>query len=88
MSFTPNYLSQRDPRWKDEKLGFDDTATIGTDGCALICLTMLVNGYRFNETPDTLNQKLKAMAPGAGSKWLNVREPGGQTGYVAAWYVH
>jgi hypothetical protein len=45
---------------------------------------MLVNGYGFDETPDTLNQKLKALAPGAGFKWLNVREPGGQTGYVAA----
>ena len=44
MSFTPNYLSQRDPRWKDEELGFDDTATIGTDGCSLTCLAMLVNG--------------------------------------------
>ena len=66
MNFTPNYFSQRDPRWKDEQLGFDNTITIGTDGCALTCLTMLVNGYGFNETPETLNQKLKAMGPGAG----------------------
>jgi len=66
MTFTPNYFSQRDPRWKGEQLGFDNTITIGTDGCALTCLTMLVNGYGFNETPETLNQKLKAMGPGAG----------------------
>ncbi len=29
MSFTPNYLPQRDPCWKDIKLGFDNEATIG-----------------------------------------------------------
>lgn len=66
MSFTPNYLSQRDPRWKDEKLGFDNAITIGSDGCALTCLAMLVNGYGFSETPASMNQKLKALGPGAG----------------------
>ncbi len=66
MAFTLNYLSQRDPRWKNEKLGFDDTITIGTDGCTLTCLTMLVNGYGFNETPSSMNQKLKAMGEGNG----------------------
>ena len=35
MSFTPKYLSQRDPQWIDEKLGFDANVTIGTDGSAL-----------------------------------------------------
>ena len=58
MSFTPNHLSQRDPRWASEKLGFDTTVTIGTDGCTLTCLTMLVNGYGFSETPSTMNRKL------------------------------
>jgi len=66
MAFTPNPLSQRDPGWKDEPLGFDSTITIGSDGCALTCLAMLVNGYSFNETPATLNQKLKALGPDAG----------------------
>jgi hypothetical protein len=66
MSFTPNYLSQRDPRWASENLGFDSTVTIGTDGCTLTCLTMLVNGYGFSETPSTLNRKLKDMGSGVG----------------------
>ncbi len=66
MSFTPNYISQRDPRWANEKLGFDSTVTIGTDGCTLTCLTMLVNGYGFSETPSTLNKKLKDMGSGVG----------------------
>ena len=66
MAFNPNLLSQRDPRWKGEKLGFDDSVTIGTDGCTLTCLTMLVNGYGFNETPDTLNRKLLDLGRGNG----------------------
>jgi hypothetical protein len=66
MAFNPNILSQRDPRWKDEKLGFDDRTTIGTDGCTLTCLTMLVNGYGFNETPDALNRKLLDLGSGNG----------------------
>jgi len=66
MSFTPNTISQRDPRWANELLGFDNTVTIGTDGCTLTCLTMLVNGYGFSETPSTLNRKLKDMGSGVG----------------------
>ncbi len=66
MSFTPNYTSQRDSRWKDEKLGFDDTATIGAVGCALTSLTMLVNGYGCDETPSSMNRKLKDLGNGNG----------------------
>ncbi len=66
MSFTPKYLSQRDPRWINEKLGFDDTVTIGTDGSALVCLSMLVNGYGYSETPSSMNRKLKDMGSGIG----------------------
>jgi hypothetical protein len=66
MSFTPKYLSQRDPRWINEKLGFDDTIAIGTDGSALVCLTMLVNGYGYSETPSSMNRKLKDMGSGIG----------------------
>ena len=66
MSFTPKILSQRDPRWMNEKLGFDATVTIGTDGCTLTCLTMLVNGVGFDETPSSMNRKLKDMGTGIG----------------------
>ena len=66
MSFTPNSISQRDPAWINEKLGFDSSLTIGTDGSTLTCLTMLVNGYGFNETPSSMNQKLKEMGSGVG----------------------
>jgi hypothetical protein len=66
MSFTPITISQRDPRWINENLGFDNTVTIGTDGCTLVCLTMLVNGFGFNETPSSMNRKLKDMGSGVG----------------------
>ncbi|MGD0613604.1 MAG: SH3 domain-containing protein [Anaerolineales bacterium] len=66
MSFNPNRLSQRDPRWSGQTLGFDNTLTIGADGCALTSLAMLVNGYGFTETPTTINQKLQAMGSGVG----------------------
>jgi hypothetical protein len=66
MSFTPKYLSQRDPQWINEKLGFDANVTIGTDGSALVCLSMLVNGYGYNETPSSMNRKLKDTGSGIG----------------------
>jgi SH3 domain-containing protein len=60
-------LSQRDPRWKDVPLGFGDNRTaIGSDGCLLTCVAMVANGFGFQETPATLNDKLKALGPGAG----------------------
>lgn len=66
MTFTLKVLSQQDNHWKDENLGFDNASTIGTDGCALTCLTMLVNGYGFSETPSSMNKKLKDMGSGNG----------------------
>ena len=66
MAFAPHILSQQDPQWKSQQLGFDNTITIGTDGCALTCLTMLVNGYGFSETPASLDKKLADMGPGVG----------------------
>ena len=66
MAFSPKLLSQQDPQWKQQQLGFDNSITIGTDGCALTCLTMLVNGYGFSETPATINKKLADMGSGVG----------------------
>jgi hypothetical protein len=66
MTFTPNSLSQRDPRWSDVKLGFSTVVTIGTEGCALACLAMMATGYGYPETPLTLNKKLIALGSGNG----------------------
>ncbi len=62
MAFNLVYLSQQDPQWKNDVLGFasDPKDTIGYVGCALTSVSMLLSGYGFPETPQSLNQKLKA----------------------------
>ncbi len=65
--FRTHPLSQRDPQWKDIPLGFSQGQhTIGSSGCTLTALTMLANGFGFQETPATLNDKLKALGPDQG----------------------
>ena len=60
MSFKLVYLSQQDPKWKSDILGFGDPEdTIGYVGCALTSVAMLLSGHEHSETPKTLNQKLK-----------------------------
>lgn len=46
-------LSQRDPRWKDIKLGTGSTS-IGGEGCLITCLAMFAG-----TTPDVVNEELK-----------------------------
>jgi hypothetical protein len=60
MAFKLVYLSQQDPQWKNDTLGFGDkTDTIGHVGCALTSVAMLLSGHGYAETPKTLNKKLK-----------------------------
>ncbi|HET6821456.1 MAG TPA: SH3 domain-containing protein [Anaerolineales bacterium] len=60
MPFKLVYLSQQDPKWKSDILGFGDPEdTIGYLGCALTSVAMLLSGHGYVETPKTLNQKLK-----------------------------
>ena len=60
MSFKLIYLSQQDPQWKQDILGFGDPGdTIGYVGCALTATAMLLSGHGYAETPKTLNEKLK-----------------------------
>lgn len=47
------YLNQRDKRWSSIKLGFG-TSTIGSHGCFLTCLSMIVD-----KTPPEVNEILK-----------------------------
>ncbi len=53
-------LSQMDPGWKDHLLGMSTTSTIGKFGCLLTSMTMVANGFGSQETPASLNDKLKA----------------------------
>lgn len=54
---TPN-LYQNDERWKNVKLG-NSSETIGSWGCLLTSVTMMLNGLGYNETPETVNEKMK-----------------------------
>src|SRR5512147_2980853 len=73
MAFNLVYLSQQDPQWKNDTLGFatDPKETIGYAGCALTSVSMLLSGYGFSETPHSLNQKLKDRQGfvGSGIRW-------------------
>lgn len=51
-------ISQQDPRWKNIPLG-NSSLTIGSYGCLLTSMTMVANYYGFNETPATVNNKMK-----------------------------
>lgn len=57
---TIKQLSQIDPAWKNKPLG-NDSSTIGQYGCLLTDITMVCNYYGFDETPSTLNDKMKAV---------------------------
>ena len=68
MTFKTVYLSQTDPQWKDDLLGFGDPGdTLGAYGCALTSIAMLVSGHGYNETPKSLNEKMKNVGGFSGS---------------------
>src|SRR5215212_6345281 len=72
MSFKLVYLSQQDPKWKTDILGFGDPSdTVGYVGCALTSVAMLLSGHGYPETPKSLNQKLKNVNGfvSAGIRW-------------------
>ena len=54
----PQKFSQNDPRWKGSLLG--TAGTIGAYGCLETDATMVADYYGSNDTPLTLNEKLKA----------------------------
>ena len=56
--FKTQNLYQNDEKWKNLKLG-NSTETIGSWGCLLTSVTMMLNGIGYNETPDTVNEKMK-----------------------------
>ena len=52
-------LYQNDEKWKNAKLGHSNE-TIGGWGCLLTSVTMMLNGMGYNETPETVNEKMKS----------------------------
>ncbi len=56
--FKTQNLYQNDEKWKNTKLG-NSSETIGGWGCLLTSVTMMLNGTGYNETPETVNEKMK-----------------------------
>jgi len=57
--FQTKNLYQNDPQWKSSPLG-NSTESIGGWGCLLTSITMMLNGVGYDETPLTVNEKMKA----------------------------
>lgn len=53
-------LGQRDTRWASKKLGNSSVLTIGSDGCLLVCHSMMLGYYGHESTPDVLNEIYKS----------------------------
>ena len=56
--FKTQNLYQNDKEWKNLKLG-NSSETIGGWGGLLTSVTMMLNGIGYNETPQTVNEKIK-----------------------------
>ena len=56
--FKTQNLYQNDEKWKNVKLG-NSSETIGSWGCLLTSVTMMLNGIGYNETPETVNEKMQ-----------------------------
>ena len=56
--FKTQNLYQNDEKWKNTKLG-NSSITIGSWGCLMTSATMMLNGIGYNETPETVNEKMK-----------------------------
>jgi hypothetical protein len=56
--FVTKNLYQNDDAWKNTPLG-NSKETIGGWGCLLTSATMMLNGIGYNETPVTVNDKMK-----------------------------
>ena len=68
--------SQIDPRWRNVLLGESRTLTLGTHGCVVCCLAMLLNGIGYNVDPVRVNEDMRrarAFLPGTGRAiWARV----------------
>ena len=68
--------SQIDPRWRNVVLGESRTLTLGTHGCVVCCLAMLLNGIGYSVDPIDVNddmRKARAFLPGTGRAiWARV----------------
>mgnify|MGYP003730169671 CR=1 FL=1 len=71
-------FSQIDPRWRNVKLGFSSNLTIGSHGCVVCGLAMLLRGIGYDVDPTKVNEdmrKAKAFMTGTGRAiWARVTD--------------
>jgi hypothetical protein len=67
--FKTQNLYQNDEKWKNVKLG-NSNETLGSWGCLLTSVTMLLNGIGYNETPETVNEKMKKIGGFQGALFI------------------
>jgi hypothetical protein len=67
--FKTQNLYQNDEKWKNVKLG-NSNETLGSWGCLLTSVTMLLNGIGYNETPETVNDKMKKVGGFQGALFI------------------
>lgn len=72
--FKTQNLYQNDEKWKNTKLG-NSNETIGGWGCLLTSATMMLNGLGYNETPETVNEKMKTTGGFQGSLFIPSKLP-------------
>ncbi len=58
MKLSINPLGQRDPRWKDQRLGTKTGTTIGSDGCVITSASMMYTYYGKPTLPNELDNFL------------------------------
>lgn len=68
--FVTKNLYQNDDQWKNVPLGASGESTIGKWGCLLTSATMMLNGIGYDETPVTVNDKMKARGGFQGSLFI------------------
>ncbi|MFN2140702.1 MAG: NBR1-Ig-like domain-containing protein [Candidatus Promineifilaceae bacterium] len=59
------WYSQIDPAWRHEPLG-NGMQTIGSWGCLMTCMAMMLSAYGRPHTPLELNNRLKSLDPSVG----------------------
>jgi SH3-like domain-containing protein len=72
--FKTDLLWQNDKRWAGETLGFGPP-TIKDWGCLMTSMTMVANGFGYNETPKSFNEKMKAAGGFQGAIFMPAAVP-------------
>ena len=67
--FVTKNLYQNDEAWKKTQLG-NGKETIGSWGCLLTSVTMMLNGIGYNETPVTANEKFRSAGGFSGALFM------------------